>query len=261
MTAPALAVDGIGKSFKGFRAVDRISFTVYAGELLALIGPNGAGKTTTFNMINGQLTPDHGRVLLEGRDVTGWPPRALWRSGVARTFQITQTFASMTVGENLLVAILSRERPRGFLAGVAAAYTDEIRTRLVEVDMAHATDTLCSVLAYGDLKRVELAIALVNDPRVLLMDEPTAGMAARERGALMRLVADRAHRRRTAVLFTEHDMDVVFGHADRVVVMNRGRLIAEGAPTNVRADPLVREVYLGGGTRPAADGSERGRTT
>ena len=254
-TAPVLAVDGIGKSFKGFRAVDRISFTLYAGELLALIGPNGAGKTTTFNMINGQLTPDHGRVLLEGRDVTGQPPRALWRSGVARTFQITQTFASMTVAENLLVAILSRERARGLLTDVAAAYTDEVRTRLAEVDMPYAADTLCSVLAYGDLKRVELAIALVNDPRLLLMDEPTAGMAARERGALMRLVADRARQRRTAVLFTEHDMDVVFGHADRVVVMNRGRLIAEGAPADVRADPLVREVYLGGDTLSAANGT------
>jgi len=251
-TGPVLAVDGIGKSFKGFRAVDRISFTVYPGELLALIGPNGAGKTTTFNMINGQLAPDHGRVLLEGRDVTGWPPRALWRSGVARTFQVTQTFASMTVAENLLVALISRERARGLLTDVTTAHGDEIRTRLAEVDMAHATDTLCSVLAYGDLKRVELAVALVNNPRLLLMDEPTAGMAARERGALMRLVADRAHQRRTAVLFTEHDMDVVFGHADRVVVMNRGRVIAEGAPADVRADPLVREVYLGGTAQSAA---------
>ncbi len=267
MSAAILAVDGIGKSFKGFRAVDRIGFSVYAGELLALIGPNGAGKTTTFNMINGQLAPDHGRVLLEGRDVTGWPPRTLWRSGVARTFQITQTFASMTVAENLLVAILSRERASGLfaeaadahadefrirLADVAAAHADEIRLRLAEVDMGHATETLCSVLAYGDLKRVELAIALVNDPLLLLMDEPTAGMAARERGALMRLVAERARQRRTAVLFTEHDMDIVFGHADRVVVMNRGRLIAEGAPADVRADPLVREVYLGGDTLSAA---------
>jgi branched-chain amino acid transport system ATP-binding protein len=255
MTAPVLAVDGIGKSFKGFRAVDRISFAVHAGELLALIGPNGAGKTTIFNMINGQFAPDHGRVLLEGRDVTGWPSRILWRSGVARTFQITQTFASMTVAENLLVAILSRERARGLLSDVTAAHADEVRTRLAEVEMAHATDTLCSVLAYGDLKRVELAVALVNDPRLLLVDEPTAGMAARERGALMRLVADRAHQRRTAVLFTEHDMDVVFGHADRVVVMNRGRLIAEGAPAEVRADPLVREVYLGGATPSAAGGT------
>lgn len=248
MTAPVLAVEEIGKSFKGFRAVDKISFTVHAGELLALIGPNGAGKTTTFNMINGQLAPDHGRVRLEGNDVTARPPRTLWRAGVGRTFQITQTFGSMTVAENLLVTILSRDRSRGFFTDVASAYTLEVRERLTEVGMSHADDTLCSVLAYGDLKRVELAIALVNDPHLLLMDEPTAGMAPRERGALMRLVAERAHQRRTAVLFTEHDMDVVFGNADRVVVMNRGRLIAEGSPADVRADPLVRDVYLGSST-------------
>ena len=251
MTAPVLAVEDIGKSFKGFRAVESVSFALAAGELLALIGPNGAGKTTTFNMINGQLTPDRGRVRLDGEDVTAWPSRALWRAGVARTFQITQTFASMSVAENLHVAILSREQAKGLLAAPDIAHSDEIRSRLDEVGMGHAADTLCSVLAYGDLKRVELAIALVNDPRLLLMDEPTAGMAARERSALMRLVADRARDRNTAVLFTEHDMDVVFGHADRVVVMNRGRLIAEGKPDEVRTNPLVREVYLGS----ASDGA------
>jgi branched-chain amino acid transport system ATP-binding protein len=254
MSAPVLAVDGIGKSFRGFRAVESVSFTVEAGELLALIGPNGAGKTTTFNMINGQLVPDHGRVRLGGKDVTGWPPRTLWRAGVARTFQITQTFGSMSVAENLLVAILSRARSAGLLATAEQPYADEIRARLAEVGMAHAADTLCSVLAYGDLKRVELAIALVNDPRLLLMDEPTAGMAVRERGALMRLVAERARQRGTAVLFTEHDMGVVFGHADRVVVMNRGRLIAEGVPDEIRASPLVRDVYLGGEGLAASGG-------
>ncbi len=245
ISGATLSVEDIAKSFKGFRAVEAVSLTVYAGELLALIGPNGAGKTTTFNIINGQLAPDRGRVRLDGHDVTGWTPRALWREGVARTFQITQTFASMSVAENLLVAILSRETPRNPLTDLAATYADEVRERLIEVGMAHASETLCSVLAYGDLKRVELAIALVNDPRLLLMDEPTAGMAPRERSALMRLVAERARQRRTAVLFTEHDMDVVFGHADRVVVMNRGRIIAEGAPADVRANRQVREVYLG----------------
>ncbi len=258
MSAPVLAVDDIGKTFNGFRAVESASFTVDAGELLALIGPNGAGKTTTFNMINGQLAPDHGRVRLGGEVVTGFSPRALWRAGVARTFQITQTFGSMSVAENLLVAILSREKSASLIAATEGPYASEVQARLAEVGMGHAADTLCSVLAYGDLKRVELAIALVNDPRLLLMDEPTAGMAARERGALMRLVAERARQRRTAVLFTEHDMDVVFGHADRVVVMNRGRLIAEGAPEEIRVSPIVREVYLGGATLSAIGGAGGG---
>lgn len=140
MSAPVLAVEEIGKSFKGFRAVERASFTVEAGELLALIGPNGAGKTTTFNMINGQLMPDHGRVRLGGADVTGWPPRALWRAGVARTFQITQTFGSMSVAENLLVAILSREKSAGLLAASNATHTSEIQTRLGEVGMGPAAN-------------------------------------------------------------------------------------------------------------------------
>ncbi len=246
-TSAVLAVDDVAKAFKGFRAVQGVSFTVYAGELLALIGPNGAGKTTTFNMINGQLAPDRGCVRLEGRDVTGWPPRALWREGVARTFQITQTFASMTVAENLLVAILSREKARNPLADLAAAHADEVRDRLVEVGMAHAADTPCSVLAYGDLKRVELAIALVNDPRLLLMDEPTAGMAPRERNDLIALVKRLVVERGISVLFTEHSMDVVFAYADRMIVLARGKLIADGDATAIRDNPQVQEVYFGTG--------------
>lgn len=242
-----LTVSGLSKSFQGFRAVEGVSFAVGAGALVALIGPNGAGKTTTFNMINGQLKPDAGRILLEGEDVTGWPPRALWRAGVGRTFQITETFGSMTVAENVLVAILSRDRESGMLVPVRSSMREEARTRIAEVGLSMLGETTCSELAYGDIKRVELAIALVNDPRLLLMDEPTAGMALRERGDLMRLVAERARTRNTAVLFTEHDMDVVFGHADRVLVMNRGRIIAEGTPEDIRDRPIVREVYLGQG--------------
>lgn len=244
---PILIVQDLVKSFGGFKAVEGVGFAVNAGELLALIGPNGAGKTTTFNMINGQLRPDSGRVKLDGRDVTGLAPRLLWREGVGRTFQITATFPSMTVVENILVAILSRERAMGMLTTPVEERRAEAQGLLDEVDMGAAAEMQCSVLAYGDLKRVELAMALVNNPRLLLMDEPTAGMAPRERGALMRLAAERARERGAAVLFTEHDMDVVFGHADRIVVMNRGLMIAEGPPDVVRADPLVRDVYLGHG--------------
>jgi branched-chain amino acid transport system ATP-binding protein len=244
---PVLAVEGLAKSFAGFHAVSGVSFTVAAGEIVALIGPNGAGKTTTFNMINGQLRPDAGRVRLDGGDITGTEPRALWRRGVARTFQITATFASMTVAENVAVALLSRDGDLARPSPLGDGQREAALGLLDEVGMRDAADRMCGVLAYGDLKRVELALALVNRPRLLLMDEPTAGMAPRERARLMALVARIVRERGTAVLFTEHDMDVVFAHADRILVMNRGRLIAAGAPEDVRRDSLVREVYLGRG--------------
>lgn len=239
------AVEALEKAFKGFKAVDGVSFTVAPGEMVALIGPNGAGKTTTFNMANGQLVPDRGRVLLDGQDVTGLPPRRLWRLGVGRTFQITATFASMTVAENVQVALLSRDKAFGILAKASGRYRDEIRGLLSEVGMETAAAQQCGALSYGDLKRVDLAIALANAPRLLLMDEPTAGMAPRERAQLMDLVARTARDRSTAVLFTEHDMTVVFGHAHRVLVMCRGKIVAEGTPDDIRSNRIVREVYLG----------------
>jgi len=242
-----LEVEDLAKSFGGVRAVAGVSFAVAAGELLALIGPNGAGKSTCFNMLNGQLRPDTGRVRLAGRDIAGLPPRRVWRLGVGRTFQITATFASLTVRENVQMALYSHAGRLGsMLARFGGALVAEADALLDQVGMRAQADRVCGVLAYGDLKRVELAIALANAPRLLLMDEPTAGMAPRERGALMGLAASLARARGIAVLFTEHDMDVVFGHADRVIVLDRGRLIAGGAPAEVRADAAVRAVYLGG---------------
>jgi branched-chain amino acid transport system ATP-binding protein len=241
-----LEADGLAKRFGGVRAVDGVSFSVAAGELVALIGPNGAGKTTCFNMLMGQLRPDAGRVVALGSEVTGWPPRRVWRLGVGRTFQITQTFPSFTVRENVQVALLSHHRRLlALLPAAGNLYRDEALALLDRVGMAALADRPCALLAYGDLKRVELAMALANRPRLLLMDEPTAGMAPRERQDLMRLAADTARRDGIGILFTEHDMDVVFGHADRVLVMSRGRLIAEGAPEEVRRDPQVQAVYLG----------------
>jgi branched-chain amino acid transport system ATP-binding protein len=240
-----LVVEGLAKAFQGFKAVDGVGFSVAAGEMVALIGPNGAGKTTTFNMTSGQLVPDRGRVLVDGRDVTGFPPRRLWRLGIGRTFQVTATFASMTVGDNLRVVLLSHDRNASIVNSAVRYGADQIAALLAEVGMQHAADRVCGTLSYGDLKRVELAMALAHAPRLLLMDEPTAGMAPSERGRLMALVATLARERRIAVLFTEHDMDVVFSHAARVLVMNRGRLIAEGSPAAIRGNPRVLEVYLG----------------
>jgi branched-chain amino acid transport system ATP-binding protein len=190
-----LEVDGLTKAFGGVHAVNRVSFSVAAGELLALVGPNGAGKTTCFNMLNGQIRPDAGEVRLNGTSLRGKSPRHVWRLGVGRTFQITQTFGSMTVLENIQMVLLSRHRRLfDFWGRAARRHIDEAMTLLDRVGMASQADRPCGVLAYGDLKRVELAIALAGDPCLLLMDEPTAGMAPRERIDLMALTAERKRR-------------------------------------------------------------------
>jgi branched-chain amino acid transport system ATP-binding protein len=248
MTVPVLEAVSLEKRFGGVHAVAGVSFSVAAGEMLALIGPNGAGKSTCFNLVNGQLRADGGEVRFAGRNIAGLPPRAIWRLGVGRTFQITATFASMTVRENVQMALISHRRRTWSLLSRAADHARaEADSLLAQVGMAEQADRPCGVLAYGDLKRLELAIALANDPKLLLMDEPTAGMAPAERISLMDLTRGVVRARRLACLFTEHDMDVVFGHADRILVMNRGRLIAEGSAEEIRANPDVRAVYLGTG--------------
>ena len=241
-----LRVDGLSKAFGGVKAVGGVSFTLDAGELLALIGPNGAGKSTCFNMLNGQLKADAGSIELDGQSIVGRTPRAIWRMGVGRTFQITATFSSMTVRENVQMALLSHHRQLTRLfVRAREQFVDAADALLERVGMRAQAERPCSVLAYGDLKRLELAVALANRPRLLLMDEPTAGMAPRERLELMALTADIVRSDRIAVLFTEHDMDVVFRHANRMLVLNRGQLIASGAPLEVRANPEVQRVYLG----------------
>lgn len=251
-----LLVQGLQKSFGGVQAVQNVGFEVAAGELLALIGPNGAGKSTCFNMLNGQLKPDAGKVSLNGQSLIGMAPRDIWRLGVGRTFQITATFNSMTVRENVQMALLSfHRRLMSLWRPATALYRDEAMALLERVGMADQAERPCGILAYGDLKRVELAVALANKPVLLLMDEPTAGMAPTERLALMDLTARLARADRIAVLFTEHDMDVVFAQADRIIVLNRGRLIAEGNPAEVRANAEVQAVYLGSGATFAEMGA------
>jgi branched-chain amino acid transport system ATP-binding protein len=243
-----LSVEGLSKSYGGVHAVRNVSFALKAGEILALIGPNGAGKSTCFDMLNGQNTPDSGRINLLGQDTVGQKPRAVWRLGVGRTFQITATFPTMTVRENVQVALASyRQQLFNLFASAPRFARDEAGRLLDLVGMSGYAERPCGELAYGDLKRLELAVALANQPKLLLMDEPTAGMAPRERIELMRLTASIAREKSIGVLFTEHDMDVVFEHADRILVLNRGSLIAEGTPEEVRANPQVRAVYLGEG--------------
>ncbi len=247
MNAPVvLRVQGLTKAFGGVEAVSDVAFSVAAGEIVALIGPNGAGKTTCFNLVNGQLKPDAGTVMLGDERIDGLPPRAIAGKGVGRTFQVAATFASMTVRENVQLALLAQDKAH---LGVAARAADCRRAAadalLERVRMSRFAAQGCATLAYGDAKRVELALALAGAPRLLLMDEPTAGMSPGSRGRMMQLAADLTREQRIAVLFTEHDMDVVFGYADRVIVLDRGRIISQGTPDAIRADPRVQAVYLG----------------
>jgi branched-chain amino acid transport system ATP-binding protein len=239
---------GLAKAYGGVHAVRGVSLAVSPGEIVALIGPNGAGKTNCFNMLNGQIRPDAGTIRLDGRDIAGWPPREVSRLGVGRTFQITATFPSMSVIENVQTVLLSHAGRLGRLWGLATrAERAPAEALLTLVGMLDEAGRPSAELAYGDLKRLELAMALANDPRLLLMDEPTAGMSPRDRVELMALIAGIAREKNLGVLFTEHDMDVVFRHADRILVLSRGRLIAEGMPDEVRRNPEVKAVYLGDG--------------
>jgi len=245
-TAPVLETRGLSKSFGGVRAVSSVDLAMPKGEIRALIGPNGAGKTTFFNMLTGQLRADAGSVLFKGQRLSGLPPYAVWRRGVSRTFQITATFATLSALDNVRVARLSHAgKTYSLLEAAARLQAEEARALLDQVGLVDQADRVAAVLAYGDLKKLELAVALANDPEVLLLDEPTAGMAPAERGALMALTERIARARGLTVLFTEHDMDVVFAVADRIMVLHQGRVIAEGRPAEVRADAQVQRVYLG----------------
>ena len=242
-----LSCQGLAKAFGAQTLFSDITFVLGPGDKAGLIGPNGSGKSTTFNLINGQLSADRGSIRLDGVELLGRKPRDIWRLGVGRTFQIAETFASMTALENVQMALLSRDQRLASLFSRAAQYRrDEAMALLAQVGMAEQAERPCAVLAYGDVKRVELAVAIAHAPRLLLMDEPTAGMAPQERLELMALTRRLVLERHLAVLFTEHSMDVVFAYADRIIVLARGRLIASGAPTEVRENAKVQEVYLGG---------------
>jgi branched-chain amino acid transport system ATP-binding protein len=259
--ATILEVNNLSKSFGGVKAVIGVSFNLADGQLLAMIGPNGAGKSTCFNLINGQLRPDRGTIVILGKRINRRKPREVWKLGVGRTFQITSTFASMSVLENVQMALLSyNRRTKSLIRKVSRLYVDESMTLLKLLGIDNQADRACGVLAYGDLKRVELAVALANKPQLLLMDEPTAGMGPAERQNLMELTKDIVRTRNIGVLFTEHDMDVVFNHADRIIVLNRGELVAEGTPAEVQTNEQVKEIYLGHGETAGPEKEEAAKT-
>lgn len=243
---PLLQVNGLRQVFGGVTALDGISFDLQAGEILALIGPNGAGKSTCFNILGGQARPTAGSVRFDGQELTRLSPQAIWRLGIGRTFQTAATFATLSAQENVQAALLSRDHRLMRLWRRADRYRpEEALALLAQVGLEDQARRPAGVLTYGDVKRLELALALAHAPRLLLMDEPAAGMNSAERHALMDLVRSLVEQRQLAVLFTEHSLDVVFRHASRVAVLAQGRLIALDTPNAIAADPLVRRAYLG----------------
>jgi branched-chain amino acid transport system ATP-binding protein len=241
-----LTVEHVVKHFGGVHAVDGVSFALHAGHVSALIGPNGAGKSTLFAVIAGQYAPDRGRVLLGGRDISRAPAPQRAALGLARTFQTAQAFGTLTVRENVQLALAAHAR-RALNAWrpLAGEHVDAAQALLARVGLAEHSARAAADLPYADLKRLELAIALASAPQLLLMDEPTAGMAPAERFALMDLVRALSAETGLTVLFTEHSMDVVFGYAERLLVLSRGKLIADGVPQEVRRDPAAQAAYFG----------------
>jgi branched-chain amino acid transport system ATP-binding protein len=241
-----LEVSNISKSFGGFRAVSGVSLTVDTKQIAAVIGPNGAGKSTLFNLITGHLQPDSGTVRLDSRDITGVPPYRICRMGIGRSFQRTNIFPQLTVFENLQAAFLVHYgRGRNFWSRADALYRDETDDLLALVGLVGQEGTVAGVLSYGNQKQLELGLALASDPAVLLLDEPTAGMSAAETHETIQLLQRIVAQRGLTLLFTEHDMEVVFSIAQKIAVLHQGRIIADGRPEEVRCEPEVRRVYLG----------------
>ena len=241
-----LSIQGLCKSFSGFVATNDVDFTLHAGETHAVIGPNGAGKTTFFNLITGHLRADRGTVRFEGMDLVGQPPARIVRMGIARSFQRINIFPRLTVFENVQVALIAHAGQQWNLLrpgrSMHRAATAEL---LALVGLDGEAAGIAGELSYGKQKQLELAIALASRPRLLLLDEPTAGMSPQETIEAIALVRDIVRARGLTLLFTEHDMSVVFGIAERISVLHHGEIIATGTPDAVRNDPEVKRIYLG----------------
>lgn len=247
-----LKVSQIAKSFAGIKAVTDVSFEVSVGEIVSLIGPNGAGKTSVFNMITGFYTPDSGSITFNGKEVANLPPHAIARLGIGRTFQNIELFQDMTVEQNMHVAcqchspvtairailrlpsVIRREREE----------TDKIRSTLDLLGLSDKVDYLASALSYGEQRRLEMARALATDATLVLLDEPTAGMTPTEVKVMMETI-DRVRKRGITVMLIEHNMKLVMGISDRIIVMDHGAKIAEGTPPEIRSNPRVLQAYLG----------------
>lgn len=241
-----LEIRSVVKAFGGPRVVDGVSMKLQQGKRYAVIGPNGAGKSTLFNMITGLIPCDAGEICFRGRRIDRLPPHEICRMGVVRTFQISSVFSNLTALKNVEIAILARQGGASRLVPSSDPVTRESAMAALEaVGLGHVANSVAGTLSYGDRKRLELAMALALEPVLLLLDEPVAGVAARERWKLVELVNQLCEQRGLTLLFTEHDMGVVGALADWVAVLHRGALLAEGDPAEIKRHEDVRRVYLG----------------
>ncbi len=227
-------------------AVNGANLVVEKGEIVAVIGPNGAGKTTLFNLITGALKRDRGKILFKGEDIGDLPPYEICRKGIARSYQIVNIFPRLTVFKNVQVAVLSQQRKSRKLFSPAHRMVVEETNRILEsVGLLNKSSSIAGALSHGDQKILEIAIALGNEPELLILDEPTAGMSPEETSATMDLIKRLAQSRSLTILFCEHDMDIVFSTADSIMVMHQGRTLIQGKPEEVRKNSFVQEAYLG----------------
>jgi len=242
-----LKVEKVHKSFDDFKAVNGANLTVERGELVAVIGPNGAGKTTLFNLITGQLKADRGKIVFNEEDISHLPPYKICKRGIARSFQIANIFPRLTVFRNVQVSVLSQqEKSRKLFYPAEKLALEETKSILENVGLLDKAENTAGSLAHGDQRALEIAIALGNEPELLILDEPTAGMSAEETTATMALIKRLAESRGLTILFCEHDMEVVFNAAQSIMVMHQGLTILQGEPDEVRNSSQVQECYLGG---------------
>jgi len=243
---PILKVEHLHKAFGGLQATSDVNYEMQNGEISAIIGPNGAGKSTFFNLLTGYHRVDSGRVLFQGQDITNWPPHKIARLGIARAFQISNIYLALTTYENVRQSILAQQKKTlNFFTPANRLAKEETRELLEVAGLSSNADTVAGNLSQGDKKRLELAIALGSKPQLLFLDEPTAGMSKDETHEAMNLVTRLNQEMQLTILFTEHDMSVVFGYAKRLTVLHQGSIIAEGSPEEVRKNEMAQKIYLG----------------
>jgi len=241
-----LQVEAVTKSFEDFKAVNGANLTVGKGEIVAVIGPNGAGKTTLFNLVTGALKRDKGRIIFKGEDIGELPSYEICKKGISRSYQIVNIFPRLTVFKNVQVAVLSQRRQsRRLFRPAKKLVVGETNSILESVGLLEKAHSVAGSLSHGDQKILEIAIALGNEPELLILDEPTAGMSPEETSATMELIKRLAQMRGLTILFCEHDMDIVFSIAESIMVMHQGRTLIQGKPEEVRKNLFVQEAYLG----------------